>query len=89
MKWGWGSCCTDGMILGPLPLTNFCFNMKVHSYEGINAVYLGVDDAGDGTLHFKTITMADAQRGIIVCAETCKARYEKRLHGCCIVCDIV
>lgn len=65
--------------MGPMPIDNFCFNMKIHCcgshIDGIDVIKLGLDDASDGTLHFKDISLDEAKNGIIVCAQTCNAKY--------------
>ena len=28
LRWEWGSCCSDGMVFGPLPTDTFCLNVR-------------------------------------------------------------
>ena len=28
LRWEWGSCCSDGMVFGPLPVDTYCLNIR-------------------------------------------------------------
>ena len=73
--WRWGTCCTDGMILGPLPETNFMLNFKVtqHNPE-LSSVRFGSWDEPTKSLSFLDVPMAQAAApdgGIRLTAFTC------------------
>lgn len=40
-SWKWATCCTDGMVLGPLPSTGFSMELKYNGIEGLNQFKLG------------------------------------------------
>jgi len=66
--WGWGGCCGDGMVFGPLPAKDYCFNFKASSYRGLSSFgFGGWDEVGD---KFDKITfpMTTFNKGVSVCA---------------------
>jgi hypothetical protein len=47
-----GSCCTDGMVLGPMPSTSFKFNILYEVFVGLNGFKLGDFDSSTNTMSF-------------------------------------
>ena len=39
-QWKWGSCCTDGMVLGPIPSDGFTMTLKASFWHHVNQVAL-------------------------------------------------
>ena len=73
--WKWGTCCTDGMILGPLPDKNFKLNFKVTTHNPeLVGVRFGSWDETAKSLSFLEVPMAQAggdSGGIALTAFTC------------------
>ena len=41
LRWEWGSCCSDGMVFGPLPAEAFCLNLRYSiPVEGLSTLRL-------------------------------------------------
>ena len=68
--WVWDPCCTDGMVLGKLPSKDFCVDVTVHKYLGLEKMVLGDYIVGDRDIEFIDIPLkADAP--VQVCGYTC------------------
>ena len=39
--WKWDPCCTDGMVVGKLPSNDFCVDVTVDQYKGLNKMAIG------------------------------------------------
>ena len=72
--WKWASCCTDGMVLGPLPQDGWCFNLQLPYLENIFHAAVGSFNADTNDLDvvhldFDTVT----EHGLNVCSFQCDA----------------
>merc|ERR1711988_1920168 len=62
ISFGWDSCCSDGMIFGPFPTTDWSLNMKVVTKEtrGLEDLRVGTYDADKNDIGFLTIPIKKA-----------------------------
>eukprot|EP00854_Cymbomonas_tetramitiformis_P013020 gene13020-15382_t len=73
MKWSWAACCTDGMVIGPLPYEEFCFDLQVLRHDGITRLELGSYAEADNTIETIEVPIEALAYGAIrVCAFTCE-----------------
>lgn len=67
----WARCCTDGMVLGPLPETDFCFNMRYDLVQGIERFRIGSIADNGIDMDLIAVPWEAAEDGIVVCGQTC------------------
>eukprot|EP00049_Salpingoeca_infusionum_P013243 m.247154 g.247154 ORF g.247154 m.247154 type:complete len:1247 (-) comp15390_c0_seq2:449-4189(-) len=68
----WAPCCTDGLVLGKLPLNDWRFNFKYHFIDGIEHFNVGNFNPDDNTMGFLELgSDAVHQFGIEVSAQYC------------------
>merc|ERR1711988_783737 len=62
ISFGWDSCCSDGMIFGPFPTTDWSLNMKVVTKEtrGLEDLRVGTYDAQKNDIGYLTIPIKKA-----------------------------
>ena len=62
ISFGWDACCSDGMIFGPFPKTEWSLNMKVVTKEtrGLEDVHVGTYDAEKNDIGYLTIPIKKA-----------------------------
>ena len=68
--WTWRACCTDGMVIGPLPSNDFCLDLTVKEFRGLNKITIG-----DYVDELRTIVNVDiplsVDAPIQICGYTC------------------
>lgn len=62
ISFGWDACCSDGMIFGPFPKTEWSLNMKVVTKEtrGIDDFRIGTYDASKVDIGYLTLPIKKA-----------------------------
>lgn len=57
VSFGWDSCCSDGMIFGPLPATAWSLNMQVNAQDtrGLDDFRVGTYDSGKNAIGYLTL----------------------------------
>ena len=59
IDWAWADCCTDGVVIGPLP-TDFCVEIDVYYEEELDDIY-----TWDGTTHHY---LGETDEAVTLCA---------------------
>ena len=76
--WSWSSCCTDGMVLGPLPGTGFTINLEYTKTTGLDHFKIGDYDNYHKSLNLIDLTYGGTKKdrffsdGIKVDGFSCK-----------------
>ena len=71
-SWTWKKCCTDGVMFGPFPDSNFCFNMRFDNVNGIQKVKVGSYNDETGDIDFLEYGMDAILSGFSTCGYTCE-----------------
>ena len=80
--WSWAGCCTDGMVLGPLPGNDFKINLEYTMTIGLDHFKIGDYDNGAKSLNLIDLTYQGTKKdyffadGIEVAGFSCKAYCE-------------
>eukprot|EP00300_Choanocystis_sp_HF-7_P033498 c45850_g1_i1.p1 GENE.c45850_g1_i1~~c45850_g1_i1.p1 ORF type:complete len:1654 (+),score=437.19 c45850_g1_i1:151-5112(+) len=69
--WRWGPCCTDGMVFGPLPSSDFQLSLQFTEVQGISAYKFGSFLSENFNLTKQEMTLDDMMSGVMVEGFTC------------------
>jgi len=69
-NWRWWKCCTDGMALGYLPLTNFCASFNFTGLEGINQIVVASENIY-GAQEIDLVSNSPAGGSVTICGDKC------------------
>ncbi|KAK3266559.1 hypothetical protein CYMTET_24826, partial [Cymbomonas tetramitiformis] len=70
----WDTCCTDGIVMGPIPITDFCFTFTLDRTDRIYAMKLLSYDTSvePATVQYIDVDFSEARSGgFEVCGYTC------------------
>jgi len=66
--WQWNKCCTDRMVLGPLPKKNFCLDIQVNRKNTLTSIALGHQSGSSKSLELENLPFME---NITVCGYEC------------------
>jgi len=73
--WKWSDCCTDGGVLGYLPSSGYCLELKWSKLDGMieKGIRIGTYDGLTNTMGIVSLdtTVATTGSGLEACAELC------------------
>ena len=70
-RWKWSKFYMDGLVFGPLPARDSCFNMRALKFDGLDTFAVGGYDSDLGDLSMTSLTAAQFAVGVTVCGLTC------------------
>lgn len=68
LRWEWGSCCSDGMVFGPLPTDTFCLNIRYSiPVEGVTMLRLFDYTDDTDTITYNDFGVETMESGLQIC----------------------
>jgi hypothetical protein len=57
-NWAWINCCTDGLVIGPMPSSDWEMRLSIASYTGLNIMRIGSYNETSRGIDFVTAALS-------------------------------